>query len=349
MVMTLNPGTGNKNVVSALIPVFNSPTSGQNVFVTDDGVHGERIWVTDGTNAGTTLLATADSGSEPAGAEFVPAWIGSPIALGTYVSSQTLFVLYDQTVGQQLWVTDGTTGGTSVVQNLRTGPGIKSYATNAFPIITSGSQFLTQVFATDDGVHGQQVWSSDGTAAGTHLLLAVPSVADPTGPDHDPVIVGYGLANGTLDTQRVYFSLEDGQELVSTDGTVAGTSIVEPLVCFLAGTLIATPGGRRTDRASGCRRRRADTPRRGAPRRLDRQRAASLVTRGQRSAATPVILRKGALGDNTPYRDLRVTKAHGVHIDGVINPGRISGQQPLDPVGRSRAGGRAVPYRARNA
>jgi hypothetical protein len=35
-----------------------------------------------------------------------------------------------------------------------------------------------------------------------------------------------------------------------------------------------------------------------------------LATRGQRSAATPVIIRKGALADNVPNHDLRVTKGH---------------------------------------
>jgi hypothetical protein len=45
-----------------------------------------------------------------------------------------------------------------------------------------------------------------------------------------------------------------------------------------------------------------------------------LATRGRRNAATPVILRKGALADNVPHRDLRVTKAHGLYVDDVLIP-----------------------------
>ena len=45
-----------------------------------------------------------------------------------------------------------------------------------------------------------------------------------------------------------------------------------------------------------------------------------LATRGRRNAATPVIVRKGALADNVPYRDLRVTKGHSLYIDGVLIP-----------------------------
>jgi hypothetical protein len=45
-----------------------------------------------------------------------------------------------------------------------------------------------------------------------------------------------------------------------------------------------------------------------------------LATRGRRTAATPVIVRRGALADNVPNRDLHVTKAHGLYIDSVLIP-----------------------------
>ena len=47
---------------------------------------------------------------------------------------------------------------------------------------------------------------------------------------------------------------------------------------------------------------------------------AVLATRGRRSAATPVIVRQGALGDNVPYQDLRVTKGHSFLVDDVLIP-----------------------------
>jgi hypothetical protein len=46
----------------------------------------------------------------------------------------------------------------------------------------------------------------------------------------------------------------------------------------------------------------------------------SLATRGQRSAVTPVIVRKGALAANVPHRDLRITKGHSLFVDGVLVP-----------------------------
>jgi len=46
----------------------------------------------------------------------------------------------------------------------------------------------------------------------------------------------------------------------------------------------------------------------------------ALATSGRRSAATPIIVRKGALADNAPYYDLRITKGHSLYIDGVLIP-----------------------------
>jgi hypothetical protein len=45
-----------------------------------------------------------------------------------------------------------------------------------------------------------------------------------------------------------------------------------------------------------------------------------LITRGRRNAATPVIVRKDALADNVPYRDLHITKGHALYIDDVLIP-----------------------------
>jgi Hint domain len=45
-----------------------------------------------------------------------------------------------------------------------------------------------------------------------------------------------------------------------------------------------------------------------------------LVAAGRRGAATPVIVRRGALADNVPDRDLYVTKGHSFYLDDVLIP-----------------------------
>ena len=47
---------------------------------------------------------------------------------------------------------------------------------------------------------------------------------------------------------------------------------------------------------------------------------AVLATRGRRNAATPVVVRKGALADNVPTHDLRVTKGHALYLQGALIP-----------------------------
>ena len=44
------------------------------------------------------------------------------------------------------------------------------------------------------------------------------------------------------------------------------------------------------------------------------------VRPGQRCAATPVLVCRGALTDGIPHRDLRVTKGHSLYLDGVLIP-----------------------------
>ncbi len=105
--------------------------------------------------------------------------------------------------------------------------------------------------------------------------------------------------------------------LAPDDGT--GTDISLAPICFCAGTRIATPQGELpVERlAVGDRVLTASGEARpivwiGEGR--------VLATRGRRSAATPVIVRKGAIADNVPNRDLHVTKGHALYLDEVLIP-----------------------------
>jgi hypothetical protein len=90
------------------------------------------------------------------------------------------------------------------------------------------------------------------------------------------------------------------------------------LVCFLAGTRIATPAGDVKVEALAV----GDVVRTvgGQNRIVWIGTGRVLATRGRRSAATPVTVRKGALADNVPHSDLRVTKGHALYIDGALIP-----------------------------
>jgi hypothetical protein len=46
----------------------------------------------------------------------------------------------------------------------------------------------------------------------------------------------------------------------------------------------------------------------------------TLATRGRKGPSTPLIVRKGALAKDVPYRDLCITRGHSLYLDGVLIP-----------------------------
>ena len=76
-------------------------------------------------------------------------------------------------------------------------------------------------FAADDGIHGRELWTSDGTAAGTRLVRDIRPAGESSSPDN-LVAVGAWL----------FFTASDGvhgRELWKSDGTRAGTVMVKDI------------------------------------------------------------------------------------------------------------------------
>jgi hypothetical protein len=134
----------------------------------------------------------------------------------------------------------------------------------------------------------------------------------------------------TYNAHQLQFTLSDGVTSGSIALTLANGGSVQAVsdgaggafitaVCFCAGARVATPNGEVPveQLAVGDMVRTAS----GAIRPISWIGAGRvLATRGKRGPATPVIVRKGALADNVPHRDLRVTKGHALFIDGVLIP-----------------------------
>ena len=70
----------------------------------------------------------------------------------------------DDTYGREAWVTDGTTSGTQLLKDIRSG----SSSSSPYEFVVSGDKALFQAY---DGVVGQEVWVTDGTSDGTQLLI----------------------------------------------------------------------------------------------------------------------------------------------------------------------------------
>jgi hypothetical protein len=122
---------------------------------------------------------------------------------------------------------------------------------------------------------------------------------------------GGGGGGGSLDTGT-------NQVLVAAENTGNGLVTID-LICYLGGTHILTPSGEIPverlavgDMVVSHRGETQPITWIGTGK--------VLATRGRRTAATPVIVRKGALADNVPNRDLHITKGHSLYLDGVLIP-----------------------------
>ncbi|MBL8753100.1 MAG: hypothetical protein JNK15_07340 [Planctomycetes bacterium] len=173
----------------------------------DDGLRGTEVWRSDGTLANTQLVAdlhgrTWTKASDPSGfAEFAP--------------GRLVFSARDEAHGTELWTTDGTPAGTTMVVDLVPGTDPST------PLYAAALDGFA-VFAAYTPTHGRELWRTDGTPGGTSLVLDIWPGATGSGPQ-------YMTRVGDI----VYFRADDGvhgAELWVTDGTAVGTHQVADVV-----------------------------------------------------------------------------------------------------------------------
>jgi hypothetical protein len=123
------------------------------------------------------------------------------------------------------------------------------------------------------------------------------------------------LSNGTGNVTLAIQGITSSNARVTNDGV--NTFIVE--TCFVAGTHIATPSGEVAVESLTVGDEVLTQS--GEARAITWiGKGEVLATRGQRGAATPVIVRKDAFADNVPNHDLHVTKGHSFYLDGALIP-----------------------------
>jgi len=171
------------------------------------------LWVSDGTTEGTTALGRV---LDPIRGE-----LHAQSIRHLAVAGDRAFFRAATAWGAELWVTDGTPGGTRMVANIARASGGSWMEPDSDPewITPLGRNV---VFVAGTAAEGRELWFSDGTEAGTRPVRNL--VPGPNSP---------GIADLTPLGGRVFFTAKttaEGRELWATDGTAEGTVLVEDLL-----------------------------------------------------------------------------------------------------------------------
>jgi len=118
-------------------------------FHADDGVHGKEIWCTDGTEAGTRLLKDIYPGLSSSSSAFGSSRMAE-------MNGLVFFWAYEPEHGSELWMTDGTEAGTTLVADINPE---KTGQKSAFPPILMVGPGDRLYFTADDGFTGYELWA----------------------------------------------------------------------------------------------------------------------------------------------------------------------------------------------
>jgi len=214
---------GTHAVVSASTDDYQAMTKGvafknQLFYFTENGSKGCRIWRTDGTDAATFLIK-----------DFGPGSNGSYPSNLMVAGNNLYFYLNDQLHGNELWKTDGTSQGTYLVKDINPG------AASSLPAVIWELSFASSngnlYFAANDGVHGTELWTSDGTEAGTAMVTDINPGTEESYPLN--FITGNGIvyfsaaASSYTILQNSRIETHFNTKLYRTDGTASGTHAVK--------------------------------------------------------------------------------------------------------------------------
>jgi ELWxxDGT repeat protein len=166
--------------------------NGQVAFIANDGIHGYEIWLTDKSSHDTRMLTDLNPGPGD-GVNTALVAVGNHLIFGG-----------SNGAGEELWVTDGTAGGTKILANAA--PALDPWNV----VVLNGVAY----FPAADATQRFQPWRSDGTVAGTYKIADTAEAA---------FVGNFRIFNG-----KVMFFAQTLSQWWTTDGTAQGTRAVTP-------------------------------------------------------------------------------------------------------------------------
>lgn len=189
LVKNINP-SGNANI--SYLTEFN----GKLYFSANDGVNGQELWVSDGTEEGTIMLKDIN-----------PSGSSNPKQLAVCNGKLYFQASLDGGPLPHLWISDGTEDSTFDISNNCHSP---QYFT-----AMNGKVYFSAI----DNDYGTEFWASDGTKEGTKMVKNILTVGINEGVSSEPSC--FTVFNDTLyfvaKSTPVYF------QIFQSDGTEEGT------------------------------------------------------------------------------------------------------------------------------
>lgn len=217
--------------------VAGDKTNGYKVFFTaQEANHGEELWVSDGTVAGTKMVK-----------DIFPGATSSGVAWMQRFNNKVVFQAQSDTdTGTELWISDGTEAGTVMVKDIHI---FGSSNPSGFTQLNE-TQFIFAAKDFDSEIYNEKVqrwlWISDGTEEGTQLLKDC-EVLHP-----GSTAISDNALHFARVGRKVFFKADSkdqqfGEELWVTDGTNSGTFMLKDINTSIVNELTGATAGAQID------------------------------------------------------------------------------------------------------